>query len=125
MAYSGVRVGSRMRAARVRQGMSTDTLAKALRIGVTTLRHIERDETQPSLRVFVAALNVLGLGPDRLLSDRITKAELKGRVTYLQHEKRSSATPPSWIDNWVDEVKRRCLSAKVSAVVHQGRRYAR
>jgi len=104
--------------------MSTDTLAKALRIGVTTMRNIEREVTQPSLRVFVAALNILHLAPESLLSDCIPRADLKGRVTYVHHEKRIPAPAQSWLDDWVDEVKRRCLAAKVSRA-HQGRRYAR
>ena len=105
--------------------MSTGTLAKALRISVSALCQIERDDTQPSLRVFVAALNALRLSPDRLLSNRIQRAELKGRITYLQHEKRIPTPTRSWLDDWVDEVKRRCLAAKVSSAYQGRRRHAR
>ena len=60
-------IGSRIRMARLRKGMTQERLAELSGVGTPHISHIETGNTIPSLKIFVAIINALECSADELL----------------------------------------------------------
>ena len=60
-------IGSRIRTARLRKGMTQERLAELSGVGTPHISHIETGNTIPSLKIFVAIINALDCSADELL----------------------------------------------------------
>ncbi len=78
-------IGARIRAARMQQDISQQTLAELTGVGTTHISHIETGNTVPSIKVFIAIINALNLSADELLRNQIHKAKhvLEGEMADL------------------------------------------
>jgi len=68
-------IGGRIRAERKKQGIPQEKLAELVDVGTTHISHIETGNTIPSLKTFIAIVNVLNLSADELLRGHIAKAK--------------------------------------------------
>ena len=59
-------MGSRIKKARIRAGLSQEKLAEAADVGITHVSHIENGKTIPSVMVLIKIMNRLGISPDEL-----------------------------------------------------------
>ena len=78
-------IGGRIRAERKKQGISQEKLAEMVDVGTTHISHIETGNTIPSLKTFIAIINVLNLSADELLRGHIAKAKhvYEGEITEI------------------------------------------
>ncbi len=67
-------IGSRIRTVRLAKNMTQEKLAEAVQVGTTHISHIETGNTIPSLKTFLAIVNVLGCSADELLCREIDQA---------------------------------------------------
>ena len=67
-------LGRRIREAREKQNLSREVLAEKANIGVFYLGEIERGDKVPSMSVFIAIVEALGVTSDSLLCDELTIA---------------------------------------------------
>ena len=68
-------IGQRIRRYRREKGMSQEQLAERVNISVTHMSHIETGNTKLSLPVLVDVADVLQVGADDLLTDRVQTAD--------------------------------------------------
>jgi len=68
-------IGGRIRAERKKQGIPQEKLAEMVDVGTTHISHIETGNTIPSLKTFIAIVNVLNLSADELLRGHIAKSK--------------------------------------------------
>jgi transcriptional regulator with XRE-family HTH domain len=59
-------MGSRIKKARVRAGLSQEKLAESADVGITHVSHIENGKTIPSVMVLIKIMNRLQISPDEL-----------------------------------------------------------
>lgn len=59
-------MGTRIKKARIRLGLSQEKLAEAAEVGITHISHIENGKTIPSVMVLIKIMNRLELSPDQL-----------------------------------------------------------
>lgn len=90
-------IGTRIRAARRRKGLTQEQLADAVDVGTTHISHIETGNTIPSLKTFIAIVNVLGCSADELLC-----RELKTAKTIT--------------NNWVSELLADCNTQETKII---------
>ncbi len=67
-------IGSRIRTVRLTKNMTQEKLAEAVQVGTTHISHIETGNTIPSLKTFLAIVNVLDCSADELLCREIDQA---------------------------------------------------
>ncbi len=67
-------IGSRIRTVRLAKNMTQEKLAEAVQVGTTHISHIETGNTIPSLKTFLAIVNVLDCSADELLCREIDQA---------------------------------------------------
>lgn len=68
-------IGQKLRAARLRKGLTQEQLAEAVGVGVTHISHLETGAGTVSLKVFIAMLNRLECSADEVLCKEITRAK--------------------------------------------------
>jgi len=68
-------IGKRIRAERTKQGITQEKLAEMIDVGVTHVSHIETGNTIPSMKIFIAIVNVLNVSTDELLRGHIIKSK--------------------------------------------------
>lgn len=68
-------LGARLNKIRKDRGISSDKLAELVDISPTHIRQIERGDRLPSLQVFVALVNTLGVPPSVLLLESLNKVD--------------------------------------------------
>lgn len=59
-------MGSRIKKARIRAGLSQEKLAESADVGITHVSHIENGKTIPSVMVLIKIMNRLQISPDEL-----------------------------------------------------------
>lgn len=69
-------IGKRIRAARIEKGMTQEKLAELVEAGTTHISHIETGNTIPSMKIFIAIVNALGVSADELLCNNIEKSKV-------------------------------------------------
>ncbi len=67
-------IGSRIRTVRLAKNMTQEKLAEAVQVGTTHISHIETGNTIPSLKTFLAIVNVLDCSADELLCREVDQA---------------------------------------------------
>ncbi len=67
-------IGSRIRTVRLTKNMTQEKLAEAVQVGTTHISHIETGNTIPSLKTFLAIVNVLDCSADELLCREVDQA---------------------------------------------------
>lgn len=70
-------IGARIKAARIRKGLTQEKLAESVGIGPSHMSHLESGKTVPSMEVFIAVCNVLECSADELLCREISAGETK------------------------------------------------
>lgn len=65
-------LGKRIREARLKKKLTQEQLSEKAEIGLYFLGEIERGVKTPSLKVFVAIINALGVSADLLLRDSVS-----------------------------------------------------
>ena len=68
-------IGARIRAARIRRGMSQERLAEAVGVGTAHISHIETGNSIPSVQTLVDIINALDCSADELLCMEVAKAQ--------------------------------------------------
>ncbi len=78
-------IGARIRAERMKQDISQQTLAEMTGVGTTHISHIETGNTVPSIKVFIAIVNALNLSADELLRNQIHRVKhvLEGEIAGI------------------------------------------
>ena len=76
-------LGRRINAARKDRGITGEKLAERCHLNATYLRQIDGGAKTPSLPVFVTICQQLGVSPDYLLAEDLTKSEAKGFAQLL------------------------------------------
>ncbi len=67
-------VGTKVRQARLKKGITQEQLAEAVGVGVTHISHLETGAGTISLKVFIAIVNYLECSADELLCKEINSA---------------------------------------------------
>jgi Predicted transcriptional regulators len=68
-------IGRRIRAVRLKQGITQEKLAELVEAGTTHISHIETGNTIPSLKMFISIVNALDVSADELLCDYLDKSK--------------------------------------------------
>lgn len=68
-------IGARIRAARIKKGLTQEQLAERTGVGTTHVSHIETGNTIPSLKVFIDIINTLDCSADELLCLEVKQAK--------------------------------------------------
>ena len=67
-------IGTRIKQARLKKGITQEQLAEAVGVGVTHISHLETGSGTVSLKVFIAIANYLDCSADELLCKEIKTA---------------------------------------------------
>ena len=87
-------IGSRLRMARMQQGMSLRSVAGALGVSASLISQVETGKTQPSVSTLYALVTHLGISIDELLGITTTPAaNLKGTTDPVALRPTSGRTP--------------------------------
>ena len=92
-----VTLGKRIRDARIKKKLTQEQLSEKADIGVYYLGEVERGVKTPSLKVFVAIADELGVSTDALLCDSVSSAgvylnnEISKRLDKLTPKQRAGA----------------------------------
>ena len=78
------KLGKNVRIKRKTKGLTQEQLAEQSGISLSFLGHIERGSRKASLETLVSIANALGVSPDYLLQDSLTK-----RTNYGHHQNQS------------------------------------
>ena len=90
-------LGKRIREARLKKKMTQEQLAERAEIGLYFLGEVERGVKSPSLKVFVAIVDALGVSADSLLRDSVNTGnvyvnnEITKRLDTLTPKQRTGA----------------------------------
>ena len=93
----GIALGKRIREARLKKKLTQEQLAEKAEIGVYYLGEIERGVKAPSLKVFIAIADALGVSTDSLLRDTLETGsvfvnnEITARLDTLTPKQRAGA----------------------------------
>ena len=93
----GIALGKRIREARLKKKLTQEQLAEKAEIGVYYLGEIERGVKAPSLKVFIAIADALGVSTDSLLRDTLETGsvfvnnEITSRLDTLTPKQRAGA----------------------------------
>ena len=93
----GIALGKRIREARLKKKLTQEQLAEKAEIGVYYLGEIERGVKAPSLKVFIAIADALGVSTDSLLRDTLEMGsvfvnnEITSKLDTLTPKQRASA----------------------------------
>ena len=68
-------IGIRIRAARMKKGMTQEQLAEAVSVGTPHISHIETGKTVPSLKTLINIINTLECSADELFCIEVEKAQ--------------------------------------------------
>lgn len=90
-------IGTKVKQARIKNGVTQEELAEAAGVGVTHISHLETGKGTVSLKVFIAILNYLNCSADEILCKEIT-----------------SARP--FVDSWLAEMVEDCDQTEVKII---------
>lgn len=75
MAVDYADIGRRIKAQRIRKGLTQEKLSEMIGVGPSHMSHIESGKTGPSFEVFVSILNALNCSADALLCREIQQGK--------------------------------------------------
>lgn len=90
-------IGSKIKQARLRNGITQERLAEAAGVGVTHISHLETGAGTVSLKVFLAIINYLNCSADEILCKEITAAR-------------------PIVDNWLAELVEDCDQTEIKII---------